>query len=189
MTTEIPPPMAMTAGSAGAAGSDEDRVILRDGSAIVVRPLATGDVAAIAGWFEGLGPETRHARFLASVAMLDERTRSLLAQVDHRDHEALTAVTPDWAVVGIARYIRLQQSSTAEVAVAVADHWCGRGIATLLLAQIAARARAAGIDCLTALCLASNTAVLGPLSRLGPMTTTPPEAEVIEVWINLVPRR
>ena len=86
--------------------------------------------------------------------------------------EALTAVTPGGAVVGIARYIRLQQSSTAEVAVAVADHWCGRGIATLLLAQIAARARAAGIDCLTALCLASNTAVLGPLSRLGPMTTT-----------------
>ena len=134
MITEIPPAVATTAGPAGAAGSDEDRVILRDGSAIVVRPLATGDVAAIAAWFEGLGPETRHARFLASVAMLDERTRSLLAQVDHRDHEALTAVTPDGAVVGIARYIRLQQSSTAEVAVAVADHWCGRGIATLLLA-------------------------------------------------------
>ena len=189
MITEIPPAAATTAGSAGAAGSDENRVILRDGSAIVVRPLDTGDVAAIAAWFEGLGPETRHARFLASVTLLDDRTRSRLAQVDHRDHEALTAVTPDGAVVGIARYIRLQQSSTAEVAVAVADHWCGRGIATLLLQQIAARARAAGIDCLTAVCLASNTAVLGPLGRLGPMTTTAPEAEVIEVRINLVPRR
>ena len=189
MITEIPPAVATTAGPTGAAGSDENRVILRDGSAIVVRPLAIGDVAAIASWFEGLGPETRHARFLGSVALLDERTRSQLAQVDHRDHEALTAVTPDGAVVGIARYIRLQQSSTAEVAVAVADHWRGRGIATLLLQEIAGRARAAGIDCLTALCLASNTAVLGLLSRLGPMTATPPEAEVIEVQINLVPRR
>ena len=176
-------------GQAGAAGSDEDRVILRDGSTVVVRPLATGDVAAIAAWFEGLGPETRHARFLGSVAMLDDRTRSQLAQVDHRDHEALTAVAPDGAVVGIARYIRLQQSSTAEVAVAVADRWRGRGIASLLLQQIAARARAAGVDCLTALCLASNTAVLGLLGRLGPITTTPPEAEVIEVQINLLPRR
>ena len=124
MTTEIPPAVAMT-GPAGAAASDENRVILRDGSTIVVRPLATGDVAAIASWFEGLGPETRHARFLGGVALLDDRTRSQLAQVDHRDHEALTAVTPDGAVVGIARYIRLQQSSTAEVAVAVADHWRG----------------------------------------------------------------
>ena len=154
-----------------------------------LKMLATGDVAAIAAWFEGLGPETRHARFLGSVAMLDDRTRSQLAQVDHRDHEALTAVTPDGAVVGIARYIRLQQSSTAEVAVAVADHWRGRGIASLLLQQIAAQARAAGIDRLTALCLTSNTAVLSLLSRLGQMTTTPPEAEVIEVQINLLPRR
>ena len=71
----------------------------------------------------------------------------------------------------------------------MADHWRGRGIATLLLAQIAVRARVAGIDRLTALCLASNTAVLGLLSRLGPMTATPPEAEVIEVRINLVSRR
>ena len=114
MSTQIPRAVPTMA---GAAASAEDRVILRDGSTVVVRPLATGDVAAIAAWFEGLGPETRHARFLGSVAMLDDRTRSQLAQVDHRDHEALTAVTPDGAVVGIARYIRLQQSSTAEVAV------------------------------------------------------------------------
>jgi RimJ/RimL family protein N-acetyltransferase len=107
----------------------------------------------------------------------------------HGPWRVCLAVTPDGAVVGIARYIRLQQSSTAEVAVAVADHWRGRGIATLLLQQIAARARAAGIDRLTALCLESNTAVLGLLSRLGQMTITPPEAEVIEVQINLLPRR
>jgi len=43
------------AGPTGAAESDEDRVILRDGSTVVVRPLATGDVAAIAAWSGGLG--------------------------------------------------------------------------------------------------------------------------------------
>jgi GNAT superfamily N-acetyltransferase len=185
MITQIPRAAAVMAGPTGGAGSDGDRVVLRDGSTIAVRSLATGDVAAIAAWFEALGPETRHARFLGSVAMLDDRTRWQLAQVDHRDHEALTAVTPDGAVVGIARYIRLPQSSAAEVAVAVADHWRGRGIASLLLQEIAARARAAGIDRLTALCLASNTAVLGLLSRLGPITATPPDAEVIEVRIDL----
>ena len=189
MITEISRAGAAMTGPAGAAGPDEDRVILRDGSAVVVRPLATGDAAAISAWFEGLGPETRHARFLGSVALLDDRTRTQLAQVDHRDHEALTAVTADGNVAGIARYIRLQQSSTAEVAVAVADRWQGRGIASLLLQQITARARAAGIDHLTALCLTSNTAILRLLSRLGPMTTTPPEAEVIEVRISLLPRR
>jgi RimJ/RimL family protein N-acetyltransferase len=101
------------------------------------------------------------------------------------ESEALTAVAADGAVVGIARYIRLPQASTAEVAVAVADHWRGRGIASLLLRQIAARARAAGIDCLVGLCLTSNTAILRLLSRLGPMTTAPPEAGVTEVRISL----
>src|SRR5512135_1196938 len=126
MITQIPRAAAMMAGPAGAAQSDEDRVVLRDGSTVVIQPLATGDVAAIAAWFEGLGPETRHARFLGSVSLLDDRTRSQLAQVDHRDPEALTAVTAHGAVVGIARYIRLGRSSTAEVAVAVADRWRGR---------------------------------------------------------------
>ena len=40
----------------------------------------------------GLGPETRYARFLAGVSRLNDRTRSELARVDHRDREALTAV-------------------------------------------------------------------------------------------------
>ncbi len=126
MTTQTPRTVPAMPGRAGAGHSDESRVLLRDGSAIAIRPLTTGDVVAIAAWFEGLGPETRYARFLAGVTTLDDRTRWQLAQVDHRDHEALTAVAPGGAVVGIARYIRLPQASTAEVAVAVADHWRGR---------------------------------------------------------------
>jgi L-amino acid N-acyltransferase YncA len=185
MITQTPRAVPAMPGRAGAGQSDESRVVLRDGSAITIRPLTTGDVTAIAGWFDGLGPETRYARFLAGVTTLDDRTRWQLAQVDHRDHEALTGVTPGGAVVGIARYIRLPQASTAEVAVAVADRWRGRGIASLLLQQIAARARAAGIDCLVALCLTSNTEILRLLSRLGPMTTGRPEAGVVEVRISL----
>jgi GNAT superfamily N-acetyltransferase len=180
-------PAEAAAGLQGSAGSaaDEDRVALRDGSAVVIRPLVSGDEAAISAWFEGLGPETRYARFLAGVSSLNVRTRSELARVDHRDREALTAVAADGAVVGIVRYARLPEPGTAEVAVAVADLWRGRGIASLLLQQIAARARAEGIYCLTAMCLRSNTAVLSLLSRLGPMTTEPSGPGVVEVRIDL----
>lgn len=175
------------AGLAGAAesGADEERAVLRDGSTVVIRPLASGDEAAIAAWFEGLGPETRYARFLAGVSRLNDRTRSELARVDHRDREALTAVAGDGAVVGIARYARLPEPGTAEVAVAVADRWRGHGIASLLLQRIAARARAADIHCLTALCLMSNSAILRLLSRLGPMTTAASAPGVVEVRIDL----
>ncbi|MGH3194807.1 MAG: GNAT family N-acetyltransferase [Streptosporangiaceae bacterium] len=172
------------AGSVGAARSGENRVVLRDGSTIVIRPLVTGDVATITAWFEGLGPRARHARFLSGVTTLDDRTRAQLAQVDHRDHEAV-AVTADGAVAGIARYVRLQHSSAAEVAVAVADRWGRRGIASLLLQQIVVRARAVGISSFTALYLASNIAAPRLLSRLGPMTATPRDAGVMEARISL----
>ena len=154
-------------------------MVLRDGSVIVVRPLAAGDVATIAAWFEGLGPEARYSRFLGRVKMLDDQTRWQLAQVDHRDHEALTALTAGGAVAGIARNLRLPQPSTAGVATAVADCWWRRGIATLLLQWIAAGARMVGVRFLTAVCLASNTAALRLLSRIGPVTTCAPDAWVV----------
>lgn len=70
-------------------------VLAGDGSVITIRPLATGDVAAIAAWFDGLGPQTRYERFFTSMTAMDDRTRWQLAHVDHRDHEAMTAVAPD----------------------------------------------------------------------------------------------
>jgi RimJ/RimL family protein N-acetyltransferase len=180
-------PAEAAVGSPGPAGpaADEERVVLRDGPAVVIRPLVSGDEAMIDAWFEGLGPETRYARFLAGVSTLSDRARSELARVDHRDREALTAVAADGAVAGIARYARLPEPGTAEVAVAVADRWRGRGIAGLLLQRVAARARAQGIYCLTAVCLRSNTAVLRLLSRLGPMTTAASDPWVVEVRIDL----
>jgi GNAT superfamily N-acetyltransferase len=72
-------------------------------------------------------------------------------------------------------------------AVAVADRFRGRGIASLLLQRITARPRAADIYCLIALCLMSNGAFLRLLSRLGPMTTAASAPGVVEVRIDRAP--
>jgi hypothetical protein len=71
----------------GDAGSptDLERVVLRNGSSVVIRPLAPGDEAAIADWFAGLGAETRYARFFGWLEQLDPRTQSELARLDHFD--------------------------------------------------------------------------------------------------------
>jgi RimJ/RimL family protein N-acetyltransferase len=164
---------------------DEERVVLRDGSQVVIRRLAAGDEATIDMWFEGLGPETRYARFLAPLKLLDRRTRWSLAQLDHRDREALAAVGLDGSIAGIARYMRAPNALTAEVAVAVVDRWAGRGVATVLLDRIAARARAVGIRRFTASCLASNDRIIRLLSRLGPATIDHPDAGVIGLRIDL----
>jgi GNAT superfamily N-acetyltransferase len=160
-------------------------VVLRDGTHVWVGPLAAGDERAIASWFAALGPEARYARFLAPVTHLDNRLRSALARVDHVDHEAIAARASDGATVGIARYIRVGGSATAEVAVAVADDLSGRGIATILLERVAARARGVGIEQLAATCLTSNKRMIRLFRRIGEITLGPSVAGIVEVSIDL----
>jgi RimJ/RimL family protein N-acetyltransferase len=99
------------------------------------------------------------------------------------------AVASDGATVGIARYLRIGKSRSAEVAVAVADAWRGRGIASMLVDRVAARARSVSIEQFTAICLASNQAVIRLLSRLGPTTVGPADAGVVELRIDLTRTR
>lgn len=68
-------------GAYGGLTADAERVILRNGSTVVIRPLAAGDEAAIARWFAGLSAETRSARFFGFLEQLDRRTEFALARV------------------------------------------------------------------------------------------------------------
>ena len=100
-------------GGYGGLTADAERVILRNGSTVVIRPLAAGDEAAIARWFAGLSAETRHARFFGFLEQLDRRTESALARVGHFNHEAIAALVADGTTVGIARYLRTGRCGAA----------------------------------------------------------------------------
>ena len=116
--------------------------------------------------------------------------RDGLARVDHFDREAIAAIAPDGATVGVARYLRIGKSRSAEVAVAVtvADAWRGRGIASMLLERVSAM-RSVGIEQFIAICLARNHRVIRLLSRLGPTTIGPSDAGVVELRIDLTSTR
>lgn len=165
--------------------TEAEGVSLRDGSTVVVRALDPGDVRAIESWFLGLQPRTRYARFLGSLKRLDARTLAELARVDHRRHEAIAAIAPDGATVGIARFIRLTDPAEAEVAVTVVDAWQGRGVASVLLARLAAKARAVGVCQFRGTCLASNGAAIRLVRRLGPLEIGAPMVGVVDVRVDL----
>jgi GNAT superfamily N-acetyltransferase len=162
-----------------------ERITLRDGSTAVIRPLEPGEPAAIESWFMALQPHTRYERFHAALNRLDPRTLAELAQIDHRRHEALGAITPDDAVVGIARYIRLADAVEAEVAVTVIERWQRRGIATLLLNRLAGMARAAGVRRFKGTCLATNYAAIRLVCKLGATSVAASDAGVLDVRIEL----
>jgi GNAT superfamily N-acetyltransferase len=173
----------------GGSQAEGERLVLRDGSSVVIRLLATGDEAGIASWFTsrfaGLGAEMLYARLFVLLKWLDRFRESALAGVDRFAPDAIAAFAPDGVTVGIARCVPVSKSASAEVTVAVAEAWQGRGIATALLERVAAWARSVGIEQLTASCLASNDTLIRLLSRLGPTTVGPSSVGLVNVRIDL----
>lgn len=168
---------------------DVERLVLRDGSIVVIGLLDAGDEAAITSWFTscfaGLGAEKLYARLFVLLEWLDRFAKAALVGVDRLGLNPIAAFAPDGVTVGIARCLPVRKSASAEVTLAVAEAWQGLGIATALLERVAAMARSVGIQQLTARCLASDDMLIRVLGRLGPTTVEPSSAGVVNVRIDL----
>ena len=122
-------------------------VRLRDGSAVLIRPVRPEDAGLLEDGFAEL---------------------RCFTDVDHRDHEALGALDhARGGGVGIARYVRDREDPhAAEIAVTIIDGWQGRGLGTELLARLSERACQEGIRRFTAAVAADNAAMTGLLRNL-----------------------
>src|SRR4051794_24935940 len=144
-----------------------ERVTLRDGTCVAVRPIRPDDRDALAAGFERLSPESRYRRFFSPVSRLTDRQLEYLTRVDHHDHEALVAVDEaSGALIGVARFVRIRRGE-AEPAMVVADDWQGRGVGTALLERLVDRAFDEGVDTFRAQVLAGNAEAIRILQRLG----------------------
>jgi GNAT superfamily N-acetyltransferase len=164
-------------------------VALRDGARVRIRQGHHTDRQLLVRGFEHLGPESRYRRFLTPMPALGEKTVRYMTELDHHHHEAMIALD-ERGVDGIADafYVRdPKRSDTAEVAVTVVDEWQGRGLGTLLLELISARARDEGIRTFTALMLARNDEMLHLFERLGPVRIVDRALGTLEVEIAIPP--
>ena len=151
-------------------GAPEGRmVVLRDGSAVQIRPVRSADAPLLADGFARLGAASLQMRFLGVKKELSTADLRYFTDVDHHDHEALAALDQAGGHgVDIARYIRdADDPQSAEIAVTIVDDWQGRGLGTELLAQLSGRACQEGIRRFTALADASNVAVAALLRNAG----------------------
>ena len=143
-------------------------VVLRDGSAVLIRQVQSADAPLLADGFARLSDASRQMRFLTKKKELSPAELRYFTDVDHHDHEALGALDrTDGRGVGIARYVRdAEDPQAAEVAVTIVDDWQGRGLGTELLAQLSDRARQEGIRRFTALVAADNATVARLLQNM-----------------------
>lgn len=162
-------------------------VTLRDGTAVLVRPLTPEDEPLLLAGFERFGAESRYQRFLGAKAGLTARDLAFLSELDHRDREALGALDPATGEgLGVARYVRHPDDrELAEAAVAVVDAWQGRGLGRVLLERLADRATANGITRFSATLLTSNRTMLHLFERLGKVQVRPDSGSVLEIDVEL----
>ncbi len=162
------------------------RVALRDGSEVFVRPLEASDAPELAAAIARLSPESRYRRFLSPVPRLSATHLRYLTDVDHHDREALVAFDPlSLRGLGLARWgVLVDDPGTAEVAVAVADEKQRLGLASALLGLLRERAEAEGLREVRAATQGDNRAALRLLERFG-FSRTRSEGGVAEFALPL----
>jgi len=148
---------------------------LRDGSIVHVRAIHADDTARLQSFHAHLSMDSIIWRFFRSVPSLSDEQARQFTHVDYSDRMALLATRGDGAaeeILAVVRYDRMAGEREAgeheaEVAFVVQDAWQGHGIATALLHELAAYARAHGVERFVALTMGSNVRMLDVLHNCG----------------------
>jgi acetyltransferase len=161
-----------------------DVVVLSPGERVVIRPVLPQDEDLTGAFFRSLSPRARYDRFMASLREPPPELMRRFTQVDHAHHVALVAevfANGRETVIAEARYVRKADPTVAEFAISVAEPWQGKRLASLLLAKLACRAAAVGIERMVGETLASNAQMLALARKAG--FTIRPSGEVRGVML------
>lgn len=150
--------------------ADPLRVVLPHGAAIHVRPIEPGDKELLVEALHRLSEVSSYFRFHRIVRDLSADELAYLTELDHVNHTAwgaLLEVDGSLQPAGIARYVRLEDPTTAESAVTVLDDYQGLGIGSFLLEVLARDARRNGIRRFVGNVLSENRAMIEVFGAMG----------------------
>ncbi len=161
-----------------------DGAVLRDGTPVTVRPMRPDDEERLVAFHARLSPDSQRLRFFAPHPRLSDREVERFTHVDGHWRVALVA-DRGGEIVAVARFDRLPNGTVAEAAFVVRDDLQGRGLGTLLMDRLAARARHEGITHLVADTLPENARMLRVLRAFSPAATSRMSDGVVHVTIPL----
>ncbi|MFF4215275.1 bifunctional acetate--CoA ligase family protein/GNAT family N-acetyltransferase [Streptomyces nondiastaticus] len=162
--------------------------LLADGTTVRVRPVAPADHAAVLRFYEHMSAENLRLRFFSAGTLVARQAADALCRDAGPGDRAVVAEATG-EVVGLAEYhaAPVAGEASAEVALAVADEWHHRGVATLLLEHLVDLARTEGIKELTADALAENLPVIRVFADLGLPVRRCFEGPEVHVRVALTP--
>src|SRR5262249_29417916 len=111
---------------------------LGSGERVRIRPIRPDDEPRLSELYDRSSHTTRYQRFFAGHRRLPPDCARCLANVDYDRRFALVVEdleAPTTSVIGVARY-EPTDDGVPEIAVVVEDRWQGKGLGTLLLAEL-----------------------------------------------------
>ncbi|MDW8443946.1 MAG: GNAT family N-acetyltransferase [Acetobacteraceae bacterium] len=149
----------------------EEVVRLKDGRAVLIRPIRPEDAEAHLDFFRRLSPEDVRLRFFAPVSSLSPELVVRLTQIDYDREMAFIGVGEgaegEAATLGVVRIVREPGGDEGEFAVIVRSDLKRLGLGSLLMRKAIAWAKAAGLAAIAGEVLAENRAMLAFVERLG----------------------
>jgi len=142
----------------------ETTLVLKDGSTVAVRPVEALDEAALASFYGGLSPASLAFRFFAAPQDVAEVAKRLVI-ANYESQFGLVASSGN-LIVAHAVYI-VTGGRRAEMGIAIADEFQGRGLGLLMFAQLADAAARGGIEVFEAVVKADNHRMLDMLRESG----------------------
>jgi acetyltransferase len=165
------PPERLRYGAANEAPPAQgERVTLRDGRELTLRPIHPNDVAALQQGFSHLSAEEVRLRFLHAMNGLAPELAERLCRIDPDSEIAYVLVDPNDAepeIHGVARAHIDAVTASAEFAVIVQKDFTRQGLGRLLLERLGNACRARGVHELWGDVLSENTQMLDLCNELG----------------------
>ena len=115
-----------------------------------IRPIRPEDKALLKWGLAHLSDATIQRRFLAPKPHFTDAELRYLTEVDGHDHVALVAIDEDGDMLGVGRFVRLENPAEAEIAIVIADPFQGRGLGTRLGYALVEEAVRHGVERFTA---------------------------------------
>lgn len=164
----------------------ETDVVLSDGGTVRIRPILPTDASLIEKLHDSLSAETIYFRFFSPIPKLSETMLQRFVNVDYSDRMAFVAIFRN-EIIAVSRYERLPGRSEAEVAFLVSDPHQGRGLGSIMLEMLAARASEAGISRFMADTLPENQKMLRVFRSAGYKDTRSYRDGVVRVVFDIQP--
>jgi acetyl coenzyme A synthetase (ADP forming)-like protein len=148
----------------------ESKVILKDGSAILFRPIKQDDAEKWLEFYNSLSDRTKYLRLQYLPHKMTKEDALRFCTVDYNNTFAFIAETienREKNIVAVGRYAKQPSETTAEIAFIIEDEYHAKGIGTKLIEWLALVARSNDIDTFEAQVLQENEPMMYVFQNYG----------------------